>query len=128
VTEIPMRDAYSRGSRALAIVLRTAHVLTMAVFVGGLHLSAPEASVRIWRLLTVATGAALLVSEMLHSRHWVYQGRGVATILHVAVLALLAADGMGRAATTAALVVGSVGSHLPRSMRKWSLRHRRIVD
>jgi len=27
-----------------------------------------------------------------------------------------------------ALVIGAVGSHLPKGLRAWSLRHRAIVD
>ena len=34
----------------------------------------------------------------------------------------------GRVATMAALTLGAVGSHLPRSLRKWSFRHNRVVD
>jgi hypothetical protein len=59
----------------------------------------------------------------------VYQGRGVVTLLHVAALGLLFVPGAsGRAATMLALALGSIGSHLPKSVRKWSLRHRRVVD
>ncbi len=123
-----MAGGYSSGARAIGILLRTAHLLAMAVFLGGLHLAAAEPSLRAWRAFTLATGAGLLVVEMSHGRHWPYQVRGMTTLAHVAVLALLAAGGMDRHAGTAALVIGAVGSHLPRSVRKFSLRHGRVVD
>jgi len=123
-----MPDPYSGGARAIAVVLRTAHLLAMAVFVGGAFAGTPDASVRIWRLLAFATGAALLASELSHGRHWLYQGRGVVALAHVGVLALLGVGGMDRYACAAALVIGSIGSHMPRSLRKWSFRHGRVVD
>ncbi len=123
-----MGDPYSGGARAIGVVVRTAHLFAMALFVGGLHLGAADPSIRTWRLFTVATGAALLVLEMSHGRHWLFQVRGVATVAHIAVLALLAMGGMDRHGSTAALVIGAVGSHMPRSLRKFSLRHGRVVD
>ena len=116
-------------SRALGIALRTAHIGSMALFVGALHFAGPEGSLRAWRALALATGALLLVTEASHSRHWIYQGRGVLALVHVAVLAAVAfSAALGRPATLAALAIGSVGSHLPRSVRKWSFRHGRIVE
>jgi uncharacterized membrane protein YjjB (DUF3815 family) len=112
----------------VSIALRTAHLLAMAVFLGGLYADAPAPWLATWRLLTAATGAALLLTEVSHGRHWIVQGRGVATLAHVGVLGLLAVGGLDRAACTAALVIGAVGSHMPRSLRKWSFRQRRVVD
>jgi hypothetical protein len=108
-------DPYSPRARAMALV------------VGGVYFEVPAASLRSWVALTAASGAGLLVSEMSHSRHWLYQGRGLAAIAHVAALALLLA-GWGRAALALALVLGAVGSHLPKKVRKWSLRHRAVVE
>lgn len=121
-------DPSSSGARALSIVARTAHLLAMAVFLGGAWLAAGAPSLAAWRMLAAVTGAVLLLTEASHSRHWVYQGRGLAVLLHVGLLGLLWVDGMGRFATGAALVVGAAGSHMPRSLRKWSLRHRRVVE
>lgn len=115
--------------RSIDIAVRTAHIGAMALVVGGLHFEAASASLRPWHLLTVLTGVALLASEASHSRHWVYQARGLVSLAHVAaVAAIVVAPGVARVAIAAALVIGSIGSHLPRSVRKWSLRHRRIVD
>jgi hypothetical protein len=119
----------SGRARAIGIVLRTAHLAAMAVLVGGVYFAAPDPALPAWRAVTGATGAALLVTEAGHSRHWIYQGRGVLTLLHVAALALLLLPvPAGRFATMAALALGAIGSHLPRSVRKWSFRHRRVVD
>lgn len=115
--------------RSIEIAMRTGHVGAMAVLVGGHHFGAAPASLRAWFALTVATGVALLATEASHSRHWVYQARGIVTLLHVALLALVAVSPrIAGVAIAAALIVGSIGSHLPRTVRKWSLRHGRIVD
>jgi hypothetical protein len=116
-------------TRAIEIALRTSHLGAMAILVGGVHLAAGDPALPAWRALTGVTGLGLLATEVRHSRHWVYQGRGLVTLLHVAALGLLLVPGAGaRLATALALVLGAVGSHLPKSVRKWSLRHRRIVD
>jgi hypothetical protein len=113
--------------RLAAVAARTAHLGAMAVLVGGLWFAAPDAPLRDARHLTLATGIVLLALEASHSRHWAYQGRGVAAVLHAAAALLLVGAG-GRGAAAAALVVGAAGSHLPRSFRKWSFRHGRVVD
>jgi len=119
----------SARARAIGITLRTAHLGAMAVLVGGVFFAAADPALHTWRALTAATGVALLVTEISHSRHWVYQGRGVVTIVHVASLALVVVPlAGGRVAMMAALALGAVGSHLPKSLRKWSFRHRRVVE
>jgi hypothetical protein len=120
------RSGWGRG---IGIVVRAGHLAAMALLLGAVHFAAPEEALETWRVLTIASGLALLLIEVSHgSRHWVYQGRGVVTLLHVASLALLLVPGGGRAVWVAALGLGAVGSHLPRRMRKWSFRHRRVVD
>jgi 2C-methyl-D-erythritol 2,4-cyclodiphosphate synthase len=118
-----------RWGRVLGIAVRTAHLGAMAVLVGGIHFAAADPALHAWRVLTAATGLLLLAVEASHSRHWVYQGRGVVALLHLSAPALLLVPAVtGRAAILAALGLGAVGSHLPRAARKWSFRHRRVVE
>lgn len=117
------------GRRSVEIAVRTAHIGAMALLVGGHHFSTASASLRPWHVLTAITGVALLATEASHSRHWAYQARGLLSMLHVGVVALIAvAPGAAGFAIAAALIIGSVASHLPRTVRKWSLRHRRVMD
>ncbi len=113
-------DPYSGPARALNIALRTAHLGAMAVLTGGVAFGVPGASSGSAAALTVATGAALLLSEMSHGPGWIAEGRGIVAILHVLLAAALFAAGQGRAGAATALVVGAVGSHLPKTLRKWS--------
>jgi hypothetical protein len=115
-----------RLDRALNIVLRTAHLGAMAVLVGGAWSAAPEAALVGWLAATALTGGALLISEASHSRHWVYQGRGLLTLAHLAAGGL--AQLLGARLLLVALVIGAVGSHLPKAIRAWSLRHRAVVE
>jgi hypothetical protein len=118
----------SVAARAIDVVLRTCHLGSMAALSGGLAFEVPAAALRPWLVLTFATGGGLLLSEASHGRHWACQGRGLFAMAHVGSLALLSALHLPRAAAATALVVGAVGSHLPRSIRKWSLRHRQVID
>lgn len=113
-------------SRTVGLVLRTAHLGAMAVLVGGAWFGLPASALGPALAATALTGGGLLVSEAVHSRHWVYQGRGVLTLAHLGAAGL--AHALGPVALMIALVIGAVGSHLPKSLRSWSLRHRGYVD
>jgi hypothetical protein len=119
-------DPYAPGARALAILSRTAHLGAMAVLVGGRLLAAGHPALWAWAVATGATGLVLLLTELSHSRSWAHQGRALFVYAHVGALALLAV--WPTAALATCLAIGAIGSHLPRTVRKWSLWHRRIVD
>jgi hypothetical protein len=120
-------DPYSPLSRTVGIVLRTSHILTMAVYVGGVWFGASGPALEWWRALAFGSGLGLLGSELSHGPGWISQARGVATITHVVALALVG-WGAGRTGTALAVVIGSAGSHAPKWIRKWSLRDGRTVD
>ncbi|HTT70568.1 MAG TPA: hypothetical protein VMG32_05045 [Anaeromyxobacteraceae bacterium] len=115
-------------ARAIGIAARTAHLAAVALLVGGAF-ALPGGRQALPQALAVATGLVLLVTEAAHSRHWVYQGRGLATLAHVGVLFVIPlAPRLSPGVLLMALGIGSVGSHLPRTVRKWSLRHRRVLE
>jgi hypothetical protein len=121
-------NPYDRGPRAVAIAARTAHLLAMAGYLGG-RLNGRPASASRWRTATTLTGAVLLATEASHSRHWPYQGRGLLVLAHVGILPFAHLAGRAEVPVAiTALVIGAVGSHLPKSLRKWSLRHRRVIS
>jgi hypothetical protein len=110
------------SGRALNIALRTAHLGAMAILCGGLAYGATAASIGNATAATVGTGAALLMSEMRNGHAWAVQGAGLFAMGHVAAVAALTLAGRPLAGAVVALVVGSVGSHLPKTLRKWSWR------
>lgn len=108
--------------RLVGISARTAHLLATSVYVGACVMDQPEGRRRPWRRLSVLTGVALLVTEARHSRDWPRQGRGLSTLAHIGVLAPAhLTPAAGTSAPLAALVIGSVGSHLPKSIRTWTV-------
>jgi hypothetical protein len=124
---MPGAEPHLGLERALGIALRTLHLVAMALFRGAVAFDAPPPALRTWLAATALTGVALVISEARHSRHWVYQARGLLVLLHVAALGAYRL-GAGAGAVAAALAVGAVGSHLPRALRKWSVRHRAVVE
>jgi hypothetical protein len=112
--------------RAAGIALRTTHLGAMAVLAGGAWYAVPDVELRGPLVATALSGLLLLVSEASHSRHWVYQGRGLLVLAHLGAFALVGV--WGSSALMGALVIGAVGSHLPKGLRAWSLRHRAVVD
>ena len=108
--------------RLVGITARTAHLMASSVYVGGRVMDRPEGELGIWRRLTVLTGVALLVTEARHSRDWPRQGRGLSTFAHVAALApARLSPAAAKVSPLVALVIGSVGSHLPKSIRTWTI-------
>lgn len=119
---------YANAPRTVAILARTAHILATSVYLGGKVLNASDDSLRTWRRLTTVTGSVLLATEVTHSRNWAHQGRGLTTMAHVGVLAAGHVDSrLAKGAAVTALVIGSLGSHLPRSVRKWSVLTRSVL-
>ncbi|MHB9863580.1 hypothetical protein [Streptomyces sp. YIM S03343] len=111
--------------RLVGITARTAHLVAGSVYVGGRVVDRPEGELRIWRRLTVLTGVALLVTEARHSRDWPRQGRGLSTFAHVAALApARLSPAAAKVSPLVALVIGSVGSHLSKSIRTWTILKR----
>lgn len=112
----------SPARRWLSIIVRTGHIGVTAVFFGGCVLHVPSSHLGIWHHLTIATGIALLLLELLHDRRWPYQGNGLLGILHIMLGVMIH---LWPALTVPLLwtivVTGSVGSHMPRRFRHWSI-------
>jgi hypothetical protein len=114
--------------RALNIALRTAHLGSMGVLLGG-HAFAVEPDrlhVALW--LTVGTGLLLAAAEADGRLLWFHQGRGLVTLAKLAVLCLVPVLWDHRFyVLLGVLVLGSVGSHMSSRYRYYSVIHRRVV-
>jgi hypothetical protein len=116
-------------TRILDVVLRTAHVLVISLLFGGVFFKIPAAQVLLWRYFAIASGCALIASEVLHGRHWPVQGRGVMVFIHIGLFGLVyLRPDLAVACIIAALVIGMLGSHMPKRLRHWSFIHRRVID
>jgi hypothetical protein len=115
-------------TRTVDLVLRTAHVAVTSVLFGGAVLGVPLSGLFSWRYLAVGTGCGLIASEVYHSRHWLYQGRGVLALVHFGLLGLIyLRHDLLVPILTVVLVFGMVGSHMPKKLRHWSFVHGRVM-
>jgi hypothetical protein len=116
-------------TRLLDIVLRTVHVLVISVLFGGAVFKIPVTRLLPWQTLAIASGSALIASEVLHGRHWPYQGRGVMVFIHVGLFSLVCfRPDLAIPCLFAALVFGMLGSHMPKKLRHWSFIHWRVKE
>jgi hypothetical protein len=114
--------------RWLNIALRTAHIGAMGVLLGGHAFDvAPERlKVNLW--LTIGTGLALAAIESGLRPLWLHQGRGVLTLVKLALLcAVLLAWDHRLPILLGVIVLGSVGSHMSGQYRYYSVVYREVI-
>ena len=114
--------------RAVNIALRTAHIGSMGVLVGGHAFGvAPDRLVpSLW--LTIGTGVALAVAEAGPRLLWFHQGRGLMTLAKLALLcAVPFAWGYRLPFLLGVVVLGSVGSHMRARYRYYSVIYREVI-
>jgi hypothetical protein len=114
--------------RALNIALRTAHIGAMGILLGGHAFDvAPERlMVSLW--LTIGTGAALAAVETGFRLLWFHQGRGLMTMVKLALLCVVPLAWDYRLPILLAVVVlASVGSHMSARYRYYSWIHREVI-
>lgn len=110
------------AQRALAIALRTAHLMTFGALVGG-HLFEVDPG-RLLALLvaTAASGAALMALECWATAEWLFMGKGLAVLLKLGLLALIPVFWEHRLLLLFGIIaVASVGAHMPSRFRHRSL-------
>ena len=123
----PRHIPYERG---VNIALRTAHLMTFGILLGGHAFDVPAHRLILFLYLTIASGAGLILLELYSSCRWIYLGKGVMVSLKVA-LVIAAGVWWEQRVVFLLLVVlaGSVGSHMPARFRYYSFIHgRTIVD
>ena len=100
----------------------------MALVLGGIAFGVPEERLRLFFLLTVASGVLLLAIDLAKSCVFLYQGAGVAAIVKLVLVGLGFHLPESRLAFyLAATVVGSVGSHMSGSWRHWSFLDGKVL-
>jgi predicted alpha/beta hydrolase len=116
------------GVRPLRTMLRTAHLIAFGTLYGG-HVYGLPAE-RLWPALlaTVGTGAALMGLEVCRLPLWLFQLRGVATLVKVVLVAAVAVCWSCSVwLLTAAIIIGSVAAHMPGRYRYYSVVHGRVI-
>jgi hypothetical protein len=112
-----------RHFRAMNIALRTAHICTAGVVAGGHVFDISPERLLSWTWPAVLTGAALVLLEAYPGWRYVCEGRGAMVVAKLALLCLIPWQWDARVPILiAVMVIGSVGSHMPKKHR-----HYRIV-
>ena len=111
-----------RGSRGVRIALRTAHLLSFSVLFGGHWFGLPRVELMPWLYWAIFSGAGLIALELWAGFDWALQLAGCLVLLKLVILALVPVFWEWRVALLAAvMVIGSVGSHMPASLRHFPI-------
>ncbi|MFC1791675.1 hypothetical protein ACFL0I_04325 [Gemmatimonadota bacterium] len=114
--------------RWLNIAMRTAHIGAMGILLGGHAFDVNPEQLKVTLWLTMGTGVALAAVESGARLLWFHQGRGFMTIAKVALIcAVPLAWDYRLPILLAAVVVASVGSHMPGRYRYYSVLRRRVI-
>ena len=112
----------------MRISLRTAHLITMALLVGGVAGGAAPLELVFAFWGTVATGMAYVALELFNTGVWLFQLKGLAVMVKALLLAAAAAaPDSALAWLIAAIVIGGISSHMPGRFRYYSLWHGRQI-
>jgi len=115
--------------RAWNIALRTAHIAAGGALFGGHVFDVGPERLVAWLWLTLLTGIALVMIEFRHGGRWPAEARGAMVLVKVLSLCALPWLWNYRVPLLAAVIVlGSVGSHMPKRLRHYSLLERRYVS
>ena len=115
--------------RLCKVALRTAHLVSTSVLVGGYAFNAPAARLTPWLAVAIATGVAMIFYEAYPKMlDFVFEGWGLMLLAKLGLLCALGFAGRARLPILlAAVAVASIGSHMPRRWRHYSLLHRRVM-
>ncbi len=115
-------------ARIISIALRTLHIAAVGILLGGHTFEVAAARLLPWLYLSILSGAGLIGVDLYSSCKWLYQGKGVLVLLKLLLIAAVAVFWEQRVwLLLAALVIGSVGSHMPGRFRYYSFIHRRVI-
>lgn len=130
--EVPEAPAETRpripGARALQVLLRSLHIVAMALVMGGIARGSSFEDLQTPILLTVISGLLLLVVDLARRCLVLTQGSGVALFLKLALLGL---GNLFPAARVewylAATFLASIGSHMPGDWRHFDVLKWRVI-
>ena len=116
------------GERGINIALRTAHLMTSGILLGGHAFDVPARQLILFLYLTVASGAGLILLELYSSCRWIYLGKGIMVSVKVALVIAAGVWWEHRFVFLLLVVlIGSFGSHMPARLRYYSVVHRRTI-
>ena len=110
--------------RVYKLLARAVHLIAIAGLVGGHMFGAPLAPLRLLLYLSIITGIAMCALEAYPNRHFFCEGWALLLWLKLVVLTLVLVFWNARTPILiVALVIASLGSHMPRAMRHWTFHN-----
>lgn len=123
----PEKDRSFPGERMLRTTLRTVHLASMGILLGGHVFGMPSEKLYPALGWTLGSGAAFAVIELYCNFHWLFQVRGLMTVAKIGLVALVPVFWDQRVwILLAVLAIGSVGSHAPTGWRYYSILTRSL--
>jgi hypothetical protein len=98
--------------------LRTLHILTAGILLGGLVFYQPASALEPWLWLTVISGLFLLATDVHASLAVLFEMRGIATLIKIMLLILAGAfQEACIPLLVTVIIIGAVVSHMPKRYR-----------
>ena len=114
--------------RAWNIAIRTAHIATMGILLGGHAFAVPKADLETVHWWCMGTGLVLVALEAGAGLTWFHQGRGLMVLAKMALIGTVPLFWAYRLPILLAVVViASVGSHMPARFRYYSVLRREVI-
>lgn len=108
--------------RAWKIAFRTLHLVAISILVGGHAFGASADQLRPLLYGAIVTGVGMATLEAYPSLQFIHQGWGLFLLLKLALLCTVPFMWSSRLPILiAVIIIGSVGSHMPRKFRHYSL-------
>ena len=109
--------------RNIRIALRTLHILSGGVLLGGHVFNQPVDAIQVWLISTVMSGLLLLLTDLYASMTILFELRGLVAIIKISLLLLVPIFWQQRVfILILVLIIGAVSSHMT-----GRLRHKRIL-
>ena len=116
------------GQRWVRICLRSGHLLFMGLLVGGVAQGIPMSQLPEAYWGTLLTGGLFALLDFYNTFVWIYQIKGWVVILKIFLMAMAGqSEHNALLFLGAAVILGGISSHMPGSLRYYSVLHRRVL-
>jgi len=104
--------------RTIRILFRALHILTISILLGGHFFNQPISILEPWLWAAVITGTVILLTDLHSSLAILFEARGIAILVKIALLLLVPVFWEQRVTLLVCiLLIGAISSHLPKRYR-----------
>lgn len=114
--------------RFLNMAFRTAHIVVVGALFGGHVFGLPPERLLPWLYLVIFSGSLLVLIEAYPGWRWIFELRAITTFIKLSLLSLVPWLWSYRVSILITVIaLGSMGSHMPRWFRYYSLTEKKIM-